>query len=329
MQLACREGKKTDFEEWFAMRCADEPGWRDWRGNLQREWNVLFDSGEFLSVVMEDADGLEGHRMLAFGGGAFVSDGFTGWLRDGQPPCIILHLASHAAAGTRPLLNRAEIACANAADGLNFLLSHWTWAEAALNEVESLRMRVLLAENFHLLHGGYNLRTMLVEGVGSAHRERSIEAGFDLWNDYACHYTRSGNAPEPAELPFLMGVTREDALRKDGSAMCRSFLYTRPRFRFTDGEQKFLCKARSGSDDAELTLRLALSPSMIKKRWREIYEKVNAVLPDLLPPECLDKKRGKERKRLLLDYLRHHPEELRPYKVPVLEVPAKSCARFR
>jgi hypothetical protein len=54
----------------------------------------------------------------------------------------------------------------------------------------------------------------------------------------------------------------------------------------------------------------------VKKRWHAIYERVEEVDRELLPPwngnGSRPGARGAERRRQLLGYLRQHPEELRP-----------------
>jgi hypothetical protein len=55
----------------------------------------------------------------------------------------------------------------------------------------------------------------------------------------------------------------------------------------------------------------------VKKRWHAIYERVADVDEELLPPAIAYgarvASRGAERRRHLLNYLRQHLEELRPY----------------
>jgi hypothetical protein len=58
----------------------------------------------------------------------------------------------------------------------------------------------------------------------------------------------------------------------------------------------------------------------VKKRWHAIYDRVADVDSELLPPPVADgvysSSRGAERRRHLLNYLRQHPEELRPFERP-------------
>jgi len=74
----------------------------------------------------------------------------------------------------------------------------------------------------------------------------------------------------------------------------------------------------------------------VKKRWHAIYERVADVDGELLPPSIAygvpAASRGSERRRHLLNYLRQHLEEIRPYagsgNEPVL-TPRKLKAEMR
>jgi hypothetical protein len=73
-----------------------------------------------------------------------------------------------------------------------------------------------------------------------------------------------------------------------------------------------------GETCEKLATSLSLSPWTVKKRWAVIYERVTDVDSELLPPPIAcgarASSRGAERRRHLLNYLRQHLEELRPYE---------------
>ena len=78
-----------------------------------------------------------------------------------------------------------------------------------------------------------------------------------------------------------------------------------------------LMRALEGWTDEELAAKLGKSLPTIKKTWRSAYQRVEAKLPGLelsqTGPGTTESKRGREKKRRLLGYLRDHPEELRPF----------------
>jgi len=72
-----------------------------------------------------------------------------------------------------------------------------------------------------------------------------------------------------------------------------------------------------GETCEQLAASLDLSTWTVKKRWHAIYDRVSDVDSQLLPPATAcgarAASRGSERRRHLLNYLRQHLEELRPY----------------
>jgi hypothetical protein len=314
MQLTAREATQKDFEAWFDMECACFGFSEEIRPRTKREWDTLIASPSLLTVVVEDAGRPPESLLVGFGAGAFVSDRFTQWLKSGQPPHSVGHATRPLPDGSWPLLNALQIRAANSGDGLNFLLTHWVWAEHILSDTDNVRVRNFLTEHFIEFHSGYNLKEILIEVVGAGPLKRAREAGFLLLDDYAEHYRTQG--PPPQFYPYLMGLTRAEALANDGCAISPLFLYTPPRFFFDAEEQEFLRCARFGRTDDEIASELYIAEGTVKKRWREIYERVSEVDPNLLPP-VTDTVRGTEKRRKLLRYLREHPEELRPYKPPL------------
>ena len=310
MQLTCREGRTEDFEDWFAMECACFERGTDWRGSAKREWDALFGSGVFLTLVLEDSEEKGRSRMTAFGGGAFVSDAFVAWLEAKQAPYVNVHATNPMPDGSSPLLNRAELRAANSGDGLNFLLTHWTWAGSRLNAQQEALVRCRLADQFHWLHGGYHLNSQLTEGFGASHRDRTLAAGFEMLNDYRDYYCKHFDKLIPSERPFLLIARRETV--RDGSAMARAFAFTPPRFRFTAKQQELLHLARMGKSNAEIRAAFEISETAFKAHWLRIYERVEAIQPDLLPGVEKDPRRIGAR-AALTHYLQTHPEELRPY----------------
>jgi hypothetical protein len=135
--------------------------------------------------------------------------------------------------------------------------------------------------------------------------------------DYADYYKRAA-LPIPSYRPFLAGVTCEESLRNPSSIAAAVFLYTPPRFQFSQGAQELLAWALEGETDIAIATALHLSLPAVKMRWRFIYDRVAAVAPELLPKptgHLSESARGKEKRRSVVEYVRNHPEELRPFAV--------------
>ena len=112
-----------------------------------------------------------------------------------------------------------------------------------------------------------------------------------------------------------MGLNREEAEPCEaGGARMAAMFHTYPiRLELRRVHRELLAAALEGLTDLELSERLSLSPSAVKKRWASIYEHVEGKVPGM-PPAALraDQTRGQERRRHVLNYVRIHPEEFRP-----------------
>jgi hypothetical protein len=67
--------------------------------------------------------------------------------------------------------------------------------------------------------------------------------------------------------------------------------------------------------NATLARALGVSLSTVKKIWLSIYDRVAERVPEVFAeraPRGTQEKRGKDKVRLLLQYLEEHPSELRP-----------------
>jgi len=313
MRFVAREGRKSDFEAWFTMECQCFQRGKEWKANAEREWFTFFEQGVMLSLVIEERQSGKTAPMRAFAGGVFVTDAFSQWLRQGQPPYILTHATLPTVNNRLPLLNETEIAKGNASDGLNFMLTHWTWAEPILSPVAAQDIRILLEQEFFRINRGYQLKEMLAEGFGKDHRKRSERAGFRCINDYQTYYLNHPPAPAPLHYPYLMALTRKEAREQDGCALLRSFSYTPPRLGFSKEEQLVLREALNNRSDRDIAALCNCSEATIRNRWLSIYDTVEFLAPELLLERGKEGKRGKESRSVVLQYVDAHREETRPY----------------
>jgi hypothetical protein len=80
-------------------------------------------------------------------------------------------------------------------------------------------------------------------------------------------------------------------------------------------QQRLLRLALMEHSDAELESLLGVSRNAIKQTWRAIFDKARRSLAHLfdgLGP--FDENRTGSLRRLVINYVRQHPEELRPFK---------------
>ncbi|MBV9851849.1 MAG: hypothetical protein JO250_19450 [Armatimonadetes bacterium] len=159
---------------------------------------------------------------------------------------------------------------------------------------------------------GYNIKEIVAEATGEWALRRIRAAGFHLRCDYAAHYR--DKLPCPETRPFLVGVTREDAIEGEGSLVSHVFVHTPPRLGLRAQEKEMLRRALNGDTDEVIADALSAALPTVKSWWQRVYQRVEAVAPAALPgreDEGTAGARGKEKRRLLLNYLRDHPEELR------------------
>jgi hypothetical protein len=73
-----------------------------------------------------------------------------------------------------------------------------------------------------------------------------------------------------------------------------------------------------GATDEELADKLGISSFAVKTVWREIYDRSSSFFPECnsahFGREGTAEHRGKQKRHLLLAYLRDHPEEMRPIR---------------
>jgi DNA-binding CsgD family transcriptional regulator len=171
-------------------------------------------------------------------------------------------------------------------------------------------------ESYYKRLRGLRCRRIFAEAYGSLFVQWCKTAGFFVTNDYHDFFNRHPELAPPDEFrPALMGVTAEDAFRDFGSRVAPAFRFVPPRIGFAASEQAMLRLALAGDTDEELAQALDISVWTIKKRWRQVYDRVSASAPELLENGHRDlseedKGRGAEQRRHFLAYLRDHFEEL-------------------
>ena len=149
--------------------------------------------------------------------------------------------------------------------------------------------------------------------------ERTLYSGGRLWDPAAGRYVEAAERDLQAVVgePHIVGTTRDIARARQSNWVDALFHYRPPQVGFSRAEQLLLLRAfrNEAGTDEELAAALKVSMPTVKKMWLSIYRRA-AGLPELAPdggePGHDPARRGKEKRRRLLAYLRDHPEELRP-----------------
>jgi DNA-binding CsgD family transcriptional regulator len=321
INLITRKGSASDLADCYVLHGLLRLPYtkRSW-SILPEMWRALLSKGAMQLRLVVNRAKLAGSRTVSFSAVLFVTDEFCSEARSSRlPPYLGVELARQYLLGQLPVLNRKQVAQANAGDGLNAMICFEGWAHVGLSAEEVLAVRAKQRDAVHLGLRGYRVKEFLANPIGRKTSQWMINAGARLRHNYYNYFQNyAGSEPEPSERPWLVGLTKEEAFSDPGSDVASLFIYIPPRFNFTRAQRVLLRHALRGETCEALAASLAVSPWTVKKRWRTIYERVADVDSELLPLPIADglhaSSRGAERRRHLLNYLRQHPEELRPFK---------------
>ena len=280
--------------------------------SLGRVWVGLLGQEAFRPCVFEEVRN-SCARIIGIGVSAFVSEDFLRALK--TPPFFWVgpELTKWLSSGQLPLLSDREMRQRNPGGGLTVA----TWEGAIRAELlHCPEVLTAFCSAFIENHQGFLLNEILGQGMTRDTLELSLRGGFLLLQEDG-RYADSVEKPldEVFEKPHHIGLTRELAMSRVGSWVGSLFVYQAPQCGFRPSEQRLLLTALRGGTDEELANDLGISLSAVKKMWLSIYERVSAHLPSLLPNRASTQEsveRGREKKQRLLNYLREHPEELRP-----------------
>jgi DNA-binding CsgD family transcriptional regulator len=272
-------------------------------------WRRLLVSPAFLSGVVIGASPRGAERILGCGASVAVSAEWMNREWADPRPNLNSRLFAAVEAGEPVLLDRDQIARANAGGGVDFvLLATLQWSPAL--GIAPLEMLSISSKTFMTAHAGFRLRRLLAEAPAALAK---------LWEPAGIWKTLA-RFPE-LEDRSIVGMSSEEAQAVPASIAHLLHRYQAPRLGLRDGEQRVLLAAISGSTDAELARTLGLSLRAVKKHWLAIFARADEALPNLLAhggAEGLGK-RGPQKRHRVLAYVREHPEELRPYAPPERE----------
>jgi hypothetical protein len=270
--------------------------------------------GATVAVVFEEFQD-RATKFLGVGIAVFTTDDFLHEVKSTPNFWIAPELSKRIARGVSPLLSDAQVRESNSTVGLNLVV----WHDSSYPE-DMTRAEVGTASMnaFDASYRGYRLREVISQADCIEHMWVMHNAGGLYFDQARGHY---GDFPKVdradfSDEPRSVGMTRELALTHGASWVGSMFLHPAPQFGFTRSEQRQLSSALTGATDEELAHTSGISLFTVKTTWRAIYDRVATSLPDLVPDRSqvdgARQGRGKQKKQRLLDYLREHPEELRP-----------------
>jgi DNA-binding CsgD family transcriptional regulator len=280
-------------------------------------WTLLLEDHAMNAVVFENRSGSGSLEFLAFGVSVFVTDAWAAAAGSGAEPYLTARtLRAELEDGPSPILRLRDIERRPDAS-LNIVILHYGEAPSLEPDLaRALRYRVL--QEFLRTNCGYRIAEVMQEVWDEIDPEFLHEGWGNVRTDYASYFAVRGEPlPPPAQRPYLVGLSREEALREPGDLMAPLFIHTPARLSFSPAEKRVIRKALPGRTDSELAEELHIALPTVKSHWRSIYRRVHRADPDLFGSARArssggGRLRGKEKRRRLLEYVRRHPEELCP-----------------
>lgn len=265
------------------------------------------------AVTVWEEPQAEGPPLLhAFGNSVFVSDDTYAWLRAGTEPYYGNRLQEAWLEGRHLPLDARAIARANAGSGLNVVVPAYVQRHHDLDHPDSRRLMSLGAAAWFFSHGGYNVRRILWEAYGAQEMNYLLAGGFRHLRSFA-------EVPDaaPEAQPHWCEIDRADhPLAAFNALNLWTLRPPAPCMGLPLSQQSVALLALQGDTDQRIAARLHISLDAVKQAWRGIVTAAAPFIPEareLSNGHLLHAVRGAERRRGVLEYLRQHMEELRPW----------------
>ena len=279
-------------------------------------WTRLLGHPGFNADVIEDLNRPPGQRIVGLGVAIALDARWSRRLRDDPPPHAAVELYTELLDGRFQPPGDKELAQLNARGEVNFLVLHYEQLLTDLANPDTLQVLGVAMSLFRFAHAGYRLQCLYQEGTAE-------QAGYLQSMGFRPRTARS----QPA-LPELFGLHRLEAtMLLPGTPVRDAFQFTPPRFGFAASERRMLRLAVTDLTDEAIGDELGISGHGVKKLWRLVHQRAQDALPALFvegsqQPGGEGGSRGPEKRRALLQYLRQHPEELRPYSAAAAQAHA-------
>jgi hypothetical protein len=266
----------------------------------QHIWRLMLHHPAMVAAVIECDQPIHGQRIVGFGAAVFVTPEFADAELGNPRPGLNARIVAAMHSGQSVLQSQQAIARANAGSGLDLALLYGNWDEGTLHPEELADVQTQLGVSLAHLIGGYKISRIFVEPGGEQLR-----------------FIQKSDMREIAKYPeldrALMLATRADAMARPLSLSRGFFSWREPILGLSWAEQELLSMAQDGQTDLDLAASLRLTVPAVKARWRSALAKFAERAPDLAPEFSSTRGRGPQRRHRVLAWLRHHPEELRPF----------------
>lgn len=283
------------------------------RARIPELWYLLLKEGSLRVAVIEDLE--QPGSVEAFGFSIFVSEAF---IRDtlARPTSrMLVAIYQSVLTGKSPVLTQRQIRAANSTTGLHLVPLHAGLRHWQLSHPRTMQVMPAFNTGFFFLHAGYNINTIVGEIHGEDYARFMQLGGYRIVRDFRRERPEDFVDVPATDWPYVAMASREWMEPAANNPLTQLFMSPRPRIGFSATQQRLLEGALMGQPDSGIATLLGVSLDRVKKIWREIHEKTQREMPFLVPQQdqSRDGVRGQSRRRQLLDYLRQHMEELRPF----------------
>lgn len=281
---------------------------------LPQLWNELLAINPGSITIIEDPELEHPNGIEAFGVCAFVDDAFVEELVARPRPYLPAIIYERMARGESPLLSAAAVRAANTGAGLNLVCLHFCLRNRNLDHPRTRDVLQVSNASFFFFFAGYRINSLYQEVYGSRHAAYLSAGGLRQMADFTAA-PENATAEDDAERPFLFGLRKDEIAPAAVNPLSLLFHALPARFAFSASAQRILERAMLMHSDDEIADQLGISVDAVKKTWRAIYQRIDDVAPRMFGTATRvsnSSHRSAERRRHLLDYLRTHPEELRP-----------------
>jgi len=285
------------------------------RRRLIAIWQDILASEARTFTIVEDLERPRPMNIEGFGISVFVRESFLQEFWTSPRPYLAAAFYERMLAGDDPMLTGAELADINATTGLNVLVLHFGLSNEDLSNPRTAQVLSVASSAFFFFHAGYRIHVLMNEVYGPQHCAYMEQGGFRLLRDFHAECPAEFKNALPEQHPYLFALRSEWVKPGAVQPLSHLFFAAPPRIGFSALERRVLEGAILNESDLQIAERLGMSVDSVKKAWRNIYARAGREVRSLMPPSNSDSGiRGQEKRRHILEYVRVHPEELRPVR---------------
>ena len=278
--------------------------------SLEALWLHHYNDQSFASFQVFEKQRLGGKsEIIGFRNSVFVTEQFKNSYLAAPHAQFAARVWAMSLAGDSPILDRKQIAISNGRRELCLTVMHWCIRHRNPLHPQTLRLLPILPTAWQLAHFGYSCRMLLAYEIFGPEAVRIMR------NIGYLEHELTDKSASPDSTIFYWDASKQH-LGQGALVATASILSPAPEFGFAPAEQRMLLLALDGQADRELAESLGVRSDTVRKLWERVYQRIRESNEELIPPAGPPGVRGQSNRHVVLDYLRQHLEELRPYQPP-------------